>query len=106
LESQVAPRSLSFRPVVTAELGEGFDSANFGRDFVHRYLSYAHSNGLSYQAWVWDVWGRYSTLIHDYQGTPTAFGDAYRKHLMSTQRFADMPLHGANAVEAVIRNSA
>lgn len=78
-------------PVVTAELGERADGSSCGHAFVDGYVSYAHSNGLSYLAWVWDTWNPCSTLILDYKGTPTAFGAAYRSQLLSAQPFANLP---------------
>jgi endoglucanase len=78
-------------PVVTSELGESAAGTNCGHSFVDRYVSYAHSNGISYLAWVWDSWNRCSTLITDYIGTPTVFGAAYRSLLLSGQPFANLP---------------
>ena len=68
------------------------------QQIVSKAWNFAHvlrDDGLSYLAWVWDVWGRCSTLIQDYEGTPTAFGAAYRSHLMSPQSFADTPYTSA-----------
>jgi len=78
-------------PVVTAELGERADGSSCGHEFVDSYVNYAHRNGLSYLAWVWDTWNPCSTLILDYKGTPTVFGAAYRSLLLGAQPFADLP---------------
>jgi hypothetical protein len=79
-------------PLVTAELGEQAVGPNCGHAFVDRYLSYAHSNGLSYLAWVWDTWNPCaSALILDYNGTPTPLGAAYRSHLLMAQPFTNLP---------------
>ena len=78
-------------PVVTAEFGERADGSNCGHTFVDSYLRYAHRNGLSYLAWVWDTWNPCSTLIQNYDGTPTAFGAAYRDVLQSSRSFGNLP---------------
>ena len=78
-------------PVVTAELGERTDGTGCGHAFVDRYVSYAHSNGLSYLAWTWDTGNPCSTLILDYNGTPTAYGAAYRTDLANGQHFTKLP---------------
>ena len=78
-------------PVVTAELGERVDGSSCGHTFLDSYLTYARSNGLSYMAWTWDTWNRCSTLIQDYNGTPTAFGAAYRDDLSSGRPFGSLP---------------
>jgi hypothetical protein len=77
-------------PVITAELGERADGSSCGHAFVDTYLGYAHSNGLSYLAWVWDTWNPCSVLIQDYNGTPTDFGAAYRSQLLKTLPFANL----------------
>ncbi|HKW73010.1 MAG TPA: cellulase family glycosylhydrolase [Candidatus Dormibacteraeota bacterium] len=78
-------------PVVTAELGETVGGSSCGHTFLDSYLAYAHSNGLSYLAWTWDTWNRCSTLIQDYDGTPTAFGAAVRDDLSSGHSFGSLP---------------
>lgn len=78
-------------PVVTSELGERADGTSCDHTFVHTYIGYAHTNGLSFLAWAWDAWHRCSTLIVDYTGTPTPFGAAYRTDLADQQSFGVLP---------------
>jgi endoglucanase len=78
-------------PVVTAELGERADGSSCGHAFVDSYLGYAHANGLSYLAWTWNTWNPCSMLIKDYEGTPTAFGAAFRSRFQSGQPFVNLP---------------
>jgi hypothetical protein len=63
-------------PVVATEVGE--DDCAGG--FLAKLLPWAQSHGIGYLAWAWDVAGCGSgpSLITDYNGTPTAYGAAYK----------------------------
>jgi len=76
--AQVAPVAAQV-PVITGELGE--DDCAGG--FIDQYMQWADSMGVSYLGWTWDTWDCSSgpALITAYDGTPTAFGAAYRAHL-------------------------
>jgi hypothetical protein len=65
-------------PVVTGEIGEG-DCAH---RYIDRYMSWADAHGVSYIAWAWNAWGcEKPGLIEDYDGTPTPYGEGFRRHL-------------------------
>jgi hypothetical protein len=69
-------------PVVTGELGEN-DCAH---GFIDQYMSWADIHGVSYLAWTWNLWGCTGgnmALITDYSGTPTAYGQGFRDHLIA-----------------------
>jgi hypothetical protein len=75
---QVAPVAAAV-PVVTGELGEN----DCAQSFVDGYFSWADSLGISYLGWAWNVQdcSSFPSLISDYSGTPTAFGQAFKSHL-------------------------
>ncbi|MHB8718247.1 MAG: cellulase family glycosylhydrolase [Candidatus Dormibacteria bacterium] len=77
-DAQVAPVAATV-PLVVGELGEN-DCAG---GFIGGLLDWLDSKGASYLAWTWDTWNCSSgpALISAYDGTPTAFGAAYRDHL-------------------------
>jgi endoglucanase len=65
-------------PVVTGEIGEG----DCGHRYIDRYMSWADAHGVSYIAWAWNAWGcEKPGLIEDYDGTPTPYGEGFRRHL-------------------------
>jgi endoglucanase len=66
-------------PVVTGEIGQ----EDCAHDFIDRYMAWADAHGVSYLAWGWNVWGcELPGLIKDYDGTPTAYGEGFRDHLL------------------------
>jgi len=74
-------------PVVTAELGE----TDCRRRYVNSYMRWADRHGISYLGWAWDAGGRWTceggpSLISEYSGTPTAFGEGLRRHLAQLAR--------------------
>jgi hypothetical protein len=78
-DAQVAPVAASV-PVVTGELGETDCAAGF----VNAYMPWADAHNISYLGWTWDIWGcNGPSLISDYKGTPTAFGQGIRDHYLS-----------------------
>jgi hypothetical protein len=70
-------------PLVTGEVGEDAQLARCTHIFVDQYMSWADSNSVPYLAWVWDVWGSCLDLITSYDGTPSAYGQAFKDHLAS-----------------------
>jgi endoglucanase len=65
-------------PVVTGEIGEG----DCMHRFIDRYMSWADAHGVSYIAWAWNAWGCDKPgLIENYDGTPTPYGEGFRRHL-------------------------
>ena len=80
-DSVIAPIAAR-SPVVTGEIGEN-DCAH---GFIDTYMPWADSHGVSYLGWTWNTWSCSSgpALITAYDGTPTAFGQGLRAHLMVT----------------------
>ena len=78
--SQVEPVSKKV-PLVTGELGE--DDCLHG--FIDGYMAWADARGISYLGWAWNTWDCRTgpALVTDYAGTPTAFGEGLRAHLLS-----------------------
>jgi len=71
-------------PVVTGELGEN-DCAH---SFIDTYIPWADLHGVSYLGWTWNTWDCKSgpSLITGYDGTPTAFGEGLKAHLLVASR--------------------
>jgi hypothetical protein len=78
--SQIAPVAASV-PVIAGELGEN-DCAD---TFINGLMSWLDQQGIGYLAWTWTPYNCSSTpaLITSYTGTPTAFGQGYKNHLLS-----------------------
>jgi len=68
-------------PVVTGEMGEN----DCAQGFIDQYMPWADAHGVSYLGWTWNVWSCSGgpALITDYSGTPTAFGQGFRDHLIA-----------------------
>jgi hypothetical protein len=66
-------------PVVTGELGEN----DCGQGYIDSYFAWADPLGISYLGWAWnaDNCSTFPSLISDYTGTPTAFGQGFMTHL-------------------------
>jgi endoglucanase len=79
-DSQIAPVAASV-PLVAGEIGEN----DCGGNYIGPLMTYLDAHGISYLAWTWNNWDCSSgpALITDYTGTPTAYGSAYRTHLLS-----------------------
>jgi hypothetical protein len=83
-DSTIAPLARQV-PVVTGEFGE--DGCKDG--YALAYMSWADAHGVSYLGWAWDSTGppsRWScsqgpSLIVSYNGTPTSYGVALKRHL-------------------------
>jgi len=68
-------------PVVIGEFGE----MDCGDTLYPELLDFADEHGISYLGWAWFVGSCADepSLIANYSGTPTAYGVAYKRHLMS-----------------------
>ncbi len=68
-------------PIVTGELGE-YDC---GHSFLDGYMTWADKTGVSYVPWTWNTWdcGSGPSLISDYSGTATGFGEGYEMHMQT-----------------------
>ena len=67
-------------PVVTGEFGE-YDCAT---TYVEPYINFADLHGLSFLGWAWDTYdcGQFPSLISDYSGTPTPYGQGLHDRLV------------------------
>jgi hypothetical protein len=67
-------------PVIVTETGtDTCDSA-----WWNSFLSWLDAHQTSYQAWTWDNWGTACSmlsLVADYTGTPTVYGQLFKAHL-------------------------
>ncbi|GCE31731.1 hypothetical protein KDA_72150 [Dictyobacter alpinus] len=65
-------------PVVFGELGE----SDCQHGFVDTAMNWADQHGIGYMGWAWDTYdcGSFPSLISDYNGTPTAFGQGFKDH--------------------------
>jgi len=73
-------------PIVTGEVGE-FDCEH---TFLDGFMNWADSSGVSYLAWSWSLepcgspgpsYSAGPSLITDWKGTPTAYGQGFKDHL-------------------------
>jgi hypothetical protein len=66
-------------PLIVGELGEN----DCGHGYVDAFFNWADPLGISYIGWTWNVWDCASgpSLIKDFQGTPTSFGQGFKAHL-------------------------
>jgi hypothetical protein len=66
---------------VTGEEGEN-DCAH---GFIDNYMTWADGLGVSYLGWSWNPYDckSFPSLITDYAGTPSAFGQGLKAHLQS-----------------------
>ena len=87
-DSTVAPVAKRV-PVVATEFGEN-DCAG---GFLNTLLPWADSHRIGYAAWAWNTasCGGGPSLISDYNGTPTAFGAAYKSYIASSSGAANPP---------------
>ena len=77
-DSQLAPVAAQV-PLVFGEIGEN-DCAH---GFIDGLMTWADARQLSYLGWTWNNWDCSSgpSLITDYNGTPTPFGEGLRTRL-------------------------
>ena len=67
-------------PILATEIGVD----NCDATFLNAFMSWLDAKQLSYLAWTWNAWGTACStfsLINDYAGTPTSYGELYRSHL-------------------------
>ncbi len=73
-------------PIIAGEIGE-FDCAD---GFVDNFMGWADTSGVSYLAWSWSLepcgspgpnYSSGPSLISDWTGTPTGYGQGYKSHL-------------------------
>ncbi|MFJ5233742.1 cellulase family glycosylhydrolase [Kitasatospora sp. NPDC088391] len=78
--STVAPLAAQV-PVVVGEIGEN-DCAH---SFIDQVMSWADAAKVSYLGWTWNTWDCSSgpSLISNFDGTPTAFGQGLKTHLQA-----------------------
>lgn len=80
-DATAAPVAASV-PLVTGEIGEN----DCGTAMLNTLMNWLDAHNAGYLAWTWDTWGTACanlSLITDYAGTPTPYGQAYRDHLAS-----------------------
>jgi endoglucanase len=71
-------------PLVAGEIGEN----DCGTAMLTTLMNWLDNHNAGYLAWTWDTWGTACanlSLITDYAGTPTAYGQAYKDHLALVQ---------------------
>ncbi len=77
-DSQIAPVAARY-PLVVGEIGED-DCAHA---YVDTLMNWLDGRGLGYLGWTWNTWDCKSgpSLITDYDGTPTAYGQGLKNRL-------------------------
>jgi hypothetical protein len=78
--SQVAPVAAQV-PVIAGELGEN-DCAH---GFIDTAMAWFDQHGIGYLGWAWDTYSctSFPSLITNYNGTPTAYGQGLHDHLIA-----------------------
>jgi hypothetical protein len=79
-DGQIAPVAAEV-PLVTGEIGEN----DCGHGFIDGYMAWADAHGISYLGWTFNPWDCATgpALVTDFAGTPTAFGQGYRDHVLT-----------------------
>ena len=79
-DSQLAPVAAKV-PLVAGEIGEN----TCAHSFTDTFMDWLDAHHLSYLGWTWNTWDCSSgpSLISDYDGTPTAYGQGLKDHLAS-----------------------
>lgn len=77
-DSQLAPVAQQV-PLTLSEIGEN----DCSHGFVDQVMNWADQHGVGYLGWTWNTWdcGSGPSLISDYDGTPTAYGQGLKDHL-------------------------
>jgi hypothetical protein len=70
-------------PVIAGEIGEN-DCAH---GYIDKLMNWLDAHNTSYLAWTWDAWkdgcAKGPVLITDYNGSPTAYGQGFKDHLIA-----------------------
>ncbi len=67
-------------PVIFGEIGQ-YDGKH---NFIDPVMQWADQNNVGYLGWAWDTYNDdFPSLIKDYKGTPTTFGQGLKDHLAS-----------------------
>jgi endoglucanase len=77
-DSQMAPVAAQV-PLALSEIGEN----DCGHSFVDTVMGWADSHSVGFLGWTWNTWDCSSgpSLISNYNGTATAFGQGIKDHL-------------------------
>lgn len=67
-------------PFIAGELGTN----NCTGTYVTNFMNWADSKGASYLGWAWNTYdcSSFPSMISNYNGTPTTFGEAFRQHYL------------------------
>lgn len=77
-DSQIASVAAQY-PVIIGELGENDCPSS---SFISGLMNWADQHGIGYLAWAWATYACPS-LLTNYNGTPTGYGQGYKNHLLS-----------------------
>lgn len=80
-DATAAPVAASV-PLITGEIGEN----DCGTAMLNTLMTWLDNHNAGYLAWTWDTWGTACgnlSLITDYSGAPSAYGQTYKNHLQS-----------------------
>jgi endoglucanase len=69
-------------PLVAGEIGEN----DCGTAMLTTLMGWLDAHNSGYLAWTWDTWGTACSnlsLVSNYDGTPTTYGQTYKDHLAS-----------------------
>jgi hypothetical protein len=74
-------------PVIADELGE----KDCAHDFIDEAMDWFDQHSIGYLGWAWNTYdcSAFPSLISNYDGTPTAYGEGFKDHL---DDLADAPL--------------
>jgi len=69
-------------PFIAGELGDNSCSPTYPAS----YMTWADTKGVSYLGWAWNTYdcSSFPSLISNFDGTPTAFGAAFKQHFTQT----------------------
>jgi hypothetical protein len=79
-DAQIAPVAAEV-PLITGEIGEN----DCSHGFIDGYMAWADAHDISYLGWTFNPWDCSTgpALVKDFAGTPTAFGQGFRDHVLS-----------------------
>jgi len=91
-------------PIVASEIGE----SDCGHGFIDHVMDWLDAHGDSYIGWSWNVGDcrTFPSLINDYNGDPSPFGDGLKQHLINAAVATNTPSAVAtNTPSAVATNT-